>query len=933
MNYKDTLNLPHTEFPMKANLAALELRILSRWQKLDIYQRLRKERKGRKKFILHDGPPYSNGLIHIGHALNKILKDIVIKYKILSGYDCPFIVGWDCHGLPVEHQLFKELNLTKHDVEISDFRKKAKNYALKFVELQRQDFKRLGVFGDWDNPYLTLSPHYEYWVVKLLEYLVALGYVYRGRKPVNWCPECETALAEAEVEYLDKESDSIYVKFKLKDKKVKDFIPDSNSEEDVHLLVWTTTPWTLISNVAIALHPDLEYCLAVKGKRKVYDDSGADGEYFIFASSLQTVLIEKVVIDAATKVLKRFKGRELEGLVAKHPFLKRESLVVLADFVSREEGSGCVHIAPGHGEEDFSLTKKYNLDVIMPVNDKGEFFEPPEFKGKNVNKAGELVLKKLTENNLLVKHEKITHSYPHCWRCKQPIIFRATFQWFINIDHKNLRKNALKAVEEVRWVPSSGKERMKGMLILRPDWCLSRQRLWGVPIPAIKCKFCQEVILAKEVISKTAEVFKKQGSDSWFTLDLDSFVPSSLRCPNCGKAEFVKEFDILDVWFESGASFLAVVKDIPELMFPADMYLEGSDQHRGWFQNSLIPSVAKEKVAPFKIILTHGFVVDKKGKKMSKSLGNVISPQEVIKEYGAEILRLWAAYSDYSEDVKISSEIIRQLVDMYRKVRNTIRFILGNIHDFSLADNSLSFKDLLEVDRFMLSKAALLYKEVISAYENFSFYKACQKIFNFCNLDLSSFYLDILKDRLYTFSPNSDARRSAQFVLYHILNILLKLIAPILSFTAEEAYEAWEKVSDKKDSIFILQFNEDNYGDWVDEALLKLGEKIFVLRSQVLKEIEKKREEGSIGSSLEAQVIIKSKGKDYNFYSKYKDILREVFIVSSVTIEEGAFEIRVEKAKGQKCLRCWNWSETVGHDRNYPDICSRCSAVLKEEKK
>ncbi len=905
--------MPKTDFSMKANLTLLEPKVIAAWEKTKIYSSLRKVRKGRPKFLLHDGPPYANGLIHIGHALNKILKDIAVKYKILRGFDCPFVVGWDCHGLPVEHQLFKELGLTKHDVDIADFRKKAKDYALKFVKLQTEDFIRLGVFSDWEKPYLTLTPDYEYSVMELLGYLVNEGYVYRGRKPVNWCATCETALAEAEVEYLDKESDSTYLLFSVSDDKRL-----FKNDKTAYFLVWTTTPWTLVSNVAVALHPELEYCL-----------TDFAGKSVILAKDLIPYLESKLDTTISQKV--SFKGKDLEGLKLKHPFLKRESPVVLADFVSKEEGSGCVHIAPGHGEEDFSLIKKYPLDVVMPLDDKGIFREPEDFRGKDINQASKLVLEKLAKNNLLVRHHKITHSYPHCWRCKQPIIFRATFQWFLDIEHKDLRKKCLTSVGTVKWVPESGRERMSSMLSSRPDWCLSRQRLWGVPLPALECKHCQEVILSPKVIKKASEVFKTQGSDSWFKLGVEEFLPKGFCCPKCKGKEFKKQYDILDVWFESGASFLAVLKNSAELGFPADLYLEGSDQHRGWFQVSLIPSVAKENRAPFKTILTHGFVVDGEGKKMSKSLGNVIAPQEIIKDYGAEILRLWSAYSDYSEDVRISAEIIKQLVDMYRKVRNTIRFILGNIHDFDFKKNSPDYRDLLPVDRYMLSRSVSLFEEGLEAYDDFRFYKVCQLIFNFCNLELSSFYLDILKDRLYTFPQNSQERRSGQFVLFHIQDLLLKLIAPILSFTAEEAYRAWANQADKKDSVFSDPIDLGRLKKLQDKPLEERWQKIMQLRSQVLKEIENKREQGKVGSSLEVKVFITCKKNELDFYSELRDVLREVFIVSALDLKEGDFSIRIEKADGEKCQRCWNWSDTVSQDSQYPGLCGRCVKALKED--
>ncbi|MCM8773241.1 MAG: isoleucine--tRNA ligase [Candidatus Omnitrophica bacterium] len=904
-DYSNTLNLPKTSFSMKANLTVNEPKIISFWDEIGLYRKLRKAKDGKKKFILHDGPPYANGLIHIGHALNKILKDIVIKFKTMNDFDSPFICGWDCHGLPVEHQLFKELDLTKADVNVVDFRKKAEAYALKFMELQKSDFKRLGILSDWDNSYLTLLAEYEYWVIKLLGVLVEKGYIYRKRRPVNWCTTCETALAEAEVEYNDKESPSIYLLFKVKYS--RGLFP-----EDTYFLIWTTTPWTLISNVAVAVHPHLDYILCN------YKD-----KHIIFANNLKNNLESK--LKTKFHEINYFSGKELEGIILSHPFMGRESKVVLAEFVSKDEGSGCVHIAPGHGEEDFSLLKIYDLDVIMPVNDKGIFDETSgEFAGKNIEQANQAVIETLEKKGLLLKNEKIYHSYPHCWRCKKPVIFRATFQWFLNIEHNNLRQRLLNIIEEVDWLPPSGKERIRGMLLLRPDWCLSRQRLWGVPIPALRCNNCKEIVLDAKVVEKTASVFRKYGSDVWFTLDVEHFLPIDFSCPKCSSKSFSKEFDILDVWFESGASFLAVVKNNRELDFPSDLYLEGSDQHRGWFQVSLINSVAYDDKAPFKVIVTHGFVVDGEGKKMSKSLGNVISPQEIIHKYGAEILRLWVAYSDYTEDVKISPQLLDQLVDVYRKIRNTIRFILGNLYDFDYQRDYLPKEELQEIDRYMLIKTSILYREIVDEYNKFSFHKVCQKLFNFCNLDLSSFYLDILKDRLYTYSPNSKERKSAQNVIYYILKAIIKLSAPILSFTAEEAFNNFFNWHDKKESIYLHTFEEDFLDDYFDEQLIEQGKKILDLREEVLKEIEKKREEHILGSSLEASVDIYFREKDYNFYKQKEDMLREVFIVSCVNVKEGDFKIEVNIAKSTKCARCWNRREDVGKDEDYPDLCGRC---------
>jgi isoleucyl-tRNA synthetase len=913
MKYKDTLNLPKTSFPMRANLAQREPERISSWQDADIYNQLRKQRSGKDKYILHDGPPYANGPIHIGHALNKILKDIIVKFKFLDGFDCPFVVGWDCHGLPVEHQLFKELKQTKHDVDIVEFRKKAHAYAEKFVKLQTEDFKRLGIFADWKNPYLTFNPHYEYSVMKLLEELTQDGYIYRGRKPVNWCPTCETALAEAEVEYKDKKSESIYFLFKALDFEKKIF---EAGDKEIYFCVWTTTPWTLVSNVAVAVEPNLKYNLVT-----------LEDKYIIIAQKLQGNLEAK--LERKLEVTQTIIGKDLEGINLTHPFIERSSPVVLADFISSEEGTGCVHIAPGHGQEDFSLQKKYNLEIIMPVAEDGRFLEPEEFKGKNIYKANELVLAKLKEKNRLIWHEAITHSYPHCWRCKNPIIFRATYQWFFNVDHNDLRKKLFSKVNEVEWIPASGQERMKSMLQLRPDWCLSRQRLWGAPIPALKCKSCQKVFLDPKVIAKAAQVFKKEGTNAWFLDPEEKFLPDNFSCPECGGSEFTKEFDILDVWFESGASFRAVLEERDQLHCPADLYLEGSDQHRGWFQVSLIPAVASQAIAPFKSILTHGFVVDGEGKKMSKSLGNVIAPQDISKKYGAEILRLWTAFSDYREDIKISEDIIKQLVDLYRKIRNTIRYILGNICDFDPKTNKFEFSQLTELDRYMLSKTVLFFEQTRKLYRSYSFYKVCQSIFNFCNQTLSSFYLDILKDRLYTHAPDSKTRRSAQFVLSKILFILLKLISPILSFTAEEAYGCWQ-VADKDASIFTSEFQDLSGQGKMDQKILDKWEKLISLRQKVLKEIEKKREDNYIGSSLQAHIVLSVDKKEVKFYQDNKENLTEILIVSEVIIKEGRFNIEVKKAQGQKCIRCWNWRKDIGSNKEFPQICTRCIKAIKE---
>lgn len=906
MDYKKTLNLPSTDFPMRAELTRNEPRYLDKWA--GVYNSLRKKNEKSPKYILHDGPPYANGEIHIGHALNKILKDFVIKYKTLRGFDCPFIPGWDCHGLPVELRLLEELGLKKEEIDQLEFRRKARDFALRYVEIQKRDFIRLGVLGDWENPYLTLDPEYEVKVLETLASLVKEGYIYRGLKPVNWCWDCKTALAEAEVEYQEKESDSIYIKFK--------FLKCSFFEEsEVELLVWTTTPWTLISNVAVALHPEMDYILV----------SSEEGN-LVFAENLKDSLVEKV-LTKGVKILKKFKGSELEFSKLKHPFLEREVPVVLGDFVSSEEGTGCVHIAPGHGPEDFALGKKYNLPVVMPVDEEGVFRDVGEFSGFNVSNINEALITRMQERKTLLKREKIVHSYPHCWRCKNPLIFRATQQWFLNVEHKNLRFRLLESIEKVEWVPFSGKERISSMLRLRPDWCLSRQRLWGVPIPAVRCQRCQKVYLEPVIILNLAKIVKEKGSSVWFRIDLREVLPENFSC-SCGCRDFDKEKDIIDVWFESGVSFSAVVKNHFQLQFPSDLYLEGSDQHRGWFQVSLLPSVALEGRAPFKSVLTHGFVVDGEGRKMSKSLGNIISPQQIIEKYGAEILRLWVSYSDYREDVRISSLIIKQLVDFYRKIRNTLRFILGNLYDFSPTKELFSPDELLEVDRFLLSYTASLLEEVESSYENFLFYKVYQKIFDFCNITLSSFYLDILKNRLYTYSPFSRERKSAQTVLWYILNFLLKTMAPILSFTAEEAYGYFEDIK-KQPSVFLSLWPD--YSQFKDPELEEKWRRILKLRFKVLKALEEKRVESLIHSSLEAQVSLGfSKDSDFNFFKEYQEVLKEVFIVSDVQIKKALQDfIKVEKAQGLKCPRCWNIEELLREGR-FAGVCKKCAQALEE---
>lgn len=908
MDYKTTLNLPSTNFPMKANLPQNEPKILDLWQKEDIYRQIRKKYEGKPKYVLHDGPPYANGNIHIGHALNKILKDIIIRFKTMQGFDSPYIPGWDCHGLPVEHQLFKELNLTKEEISKVEFRKKAHNYALKFVNIQKEEFRRLGVFGDWDNPYLTLDKKYEYEIVRALGKLVEKGFIYRGLKPVNWCITCETALAEAEVEYENKSSPSIFVKFRLADNQI--------FAKDTHLVIWTTTPWTLVSNVAVAVHPDFTYAhLETEQGNLIIAD--------VRLSALSEMGIDKY------KVVGTFKGGDLEGLFYEHPFGLRKGRVALADYVATDEGSGLVHIACGHGMEDYIVGLKYNLEIIMPVDEKGNFDGTAgEFKGQNVFSANPAIIEKLKSSGSLLFSSQKEHSYPHCWRCKNPVIFRATKQWFLSIDHNELRKRVLSSIEnEICFIPKSGRDRIQAMVQLRPDWCISRQRYWGVPIPAVRCLDCNEEILESAVIDNFAKEVANSGSDCWFSQDIKQFLPNNFKCSKCKSDRFSLGSDILDVWFDSGVSHRAVLLSSNLLEFPASLYLEGSDQHRGWFQASLLPSMAIEDKPPFKAILTHGFVVDGLGRKMSKSIGNVISPQEIIKDYGADILRLWVASSNYSEDVRISKDILLRLTDAYRKIRNTLRFLLGNLYDFSSSKDKLDYDKCLEIDRYNLSCAYTLLKKITKYYEDFDFYKVYQELYQYCIVQLSNFYLDILKDRLYTFKKDGSHRRSAQTVMYEILLILTKAIAPILPFTAEEVWQYLNK--DEGDRSIHLSNWPEIKNKYIDEELENKWYNLIQFRSLVSKAIEEKRSQGELGSSQEAKVEIGITG-DNEFLKEFKDILLEIFIVSDVSLEDSQQpSIRASKAKGQKCPRCWNYSQKIGESAKYPDICPKCILALE----
>ncbi|WP_353684975.1 isoleucine--tRNA ligase [Thermodesulfovibrio sp. 3907-1M] len=894
---------------MKANLAEREPEILKFWKENRIYEKLQDKNRasGVRCFILHDGPPYANGHIHIGHALNKILKDIIVKYHSMLGQYCPFVPGWDCHGLPIELQVDKSLGKAKENIDIFKKRQLCREYAEKFINIQRDEFIRLGVFGYWETPYITMSNDYEATIVREFLTFVKNGYVYRGKKPVYWCPSCITALADAEVEYAEKESPSVFVIFEVIDKEklpVKDL--------PIYIVIWTTTPWTLPANFALAVHPDFDY-VGVKSSK---------GVLIIVKEAIRN-LKDKIEIDETP--LFEIKGKELEGIKAKHPFIDRVSKVVVADFVETAEGTGVVHIAPGHGEEDYEVGLKYGLEIYAPVDDRGRFTEDvPYFAGENVFKANKAIIEHMKETGSLLWHGSIKHSYPHCWRCKKPIIFRATTQWFISMSHGELRKRALAEVDKVRWIPSWGRDRIFSMIERRPDWCLSRQRTWGVPITLFVCKKCGYIVNDENLFNKICSLVEAEGSDVWFKLNLEDLIPG-YSCPECGSKDFQKEKDILDVWFDSGVSHAAVLERDPRLSWPADMYLEGSDQHRGWFQSSLIASLGNKGRAPYKIVLTHGFTVDGQGRKMSKSLGNVIAPQEIIKSNGADIVRLWVSAEDYRDDIKLSQEILSRLTEAYRKIRNTLRYLLGNIYDYDGKDYS---DCLLEIDRWAMMRLQKLITKVKAAYENFEFHQVFHAVYNFCVTDMSAFYLDILKDRLYTFKSDSQERRAAQWVLYNIADSLIKLIAPILSFTAEEA---WQHLPYRKTESVFLEKMPDVQENFIDEELQFKWEKLIEIRDEVNRALEIKRQEKLIGNSLEAKVVLSVNEKLKSFLEPYYEFLPALFIVSQVQLVESQdteFTVTIEKAEGAKCQRCWNYSAMVGK-LEIPDVCPRCYHVLK----
>lgn len=926
-NYKKTLNLPKTEFPMKGNLTAMEPRILKYWEDIALDEKLSRNDSNRKTFILHDGPPYANGDIHVGHTLNKVLKDIIVKFKHMTGYYSPYVPGWDCHGQPIEHEVEKRLGSRAATISQAELRELCRDYALKFVERQKQQFIRLGVTGEWNKPYLTLDHTYEATNVRVFNELYQKGLIYKGKKPIHWCWSCRTALAEAEIEYADEPSPSIYLKFPL----VSDFNLLSGYSQPKSLLVWTTTPWTLPANVAVAVKPEARY-VATRYKN----------ELLIVAEALLEFLREK--LNSPLEVVTEFAGREISGQVVSHPiFADKTSQVVTAEYVALDQGTGSVHIAPGHGADDFAVGSINSLPTPMPVDDSGIFTkEAGKYEGEHILKANNQIVDDLKENGVIIFAEEIDHSYPHCWRCKKPVIFRATKQWFISMANKQLRQRALSAIKSVRWTPAWSINRINAMVTDRPDWCISRQRAWGVPIPVFYCDDCGELIASRDVLNYVEDVFMTAGADSWFKKSVDELLPPKTFCPKCGGHNFRTEKDILDVWFESGVSHEAVLKTRDELEWPADLYLEGSDQHRGWFQSSLLTSVGLEDKAPYKQVLTHGFLVDGVGRKMSKSLGNVIDPLKVIKRSGADILRLWVSSSDYHSDIAVSDEILKRITETYRRVRNTLRFISGNLQDFNLDKNRVSYSDMTSIDKWALMRLQQLIAKTRYSYEEYKFYLAYHALYNFCNIDLSSFYLDVLKDRLYTFAPDSKERRSAQTVLAYILKDLIKLLAPILVFTSEEA---WQLLPDQlKDSESVhLSMMPVSKPEFCDLELEQDWDRLLELRSEVSKAIEVARNSGVVNGSLEVAALLYLPETLSEIVNDYLLDMSSILIVSQVEIGKGTppedlwqsenipgLVVDIKHAKGEKCQRCWNWRLDVGRDPRHPEACGRCADVINK---
>ncbi len=949
LELKGTINLPKTAFPMKANLPQNEPKMLARWEQMRIYDRIREARKGSPSYILHDGPPYTSGAIHLGTAFNKCLKDFIVKSKTMSGFDAPYVPGWDCHGLPIEIKVDKELGGKKLQMRPTDVRAECRKYAQKFLDLQREQFKRIGVFGRFERPYATMTPQYESVVLSTFFSFYENGFVYKGLRAVYWCMHDETALAEAEVEYENHTSPTVWVKYGLLDDPTR--IDAALAGKKVSTIIWTTTPWTLPASMAVAFHPDEEY-VALE----------SDGEVYLVASKLGREVAEKCnLLDPLD--LAHFPGRRMEHLNFQHPFLDRKILGVLAEYVTMDTGTGVVHTAPSHGAEDFITGVKYGLDATSNVDEKGILRNGlPEYTGKRVWEANQPILDLLDSRGALLHAEKTEHSYPHCWRCHNPVIFRATEQWFISMEtpmpagvgsggseggrvseNDTLRTSTLEEIKHVKWDPAWGEERLSNMIATRPDWCISRQRVWGVPIAVFLCESCGKPLNDKAINRKVVELFAKSGADAWFTAKSDSLLPEGTQCPHCGSTKFEKETDIFDVWLESGASYLALVNDEPTYPWPSDLYLEGGDQYRGWFQSSLLCAMGTHGTPPYKGVVTPGWTLDEKGQALSKSRGNDVDPVDIAGRLGGEVVRLWVASVDFREDVVGSEQLMQRVAENYRKIRNTFRYILGNLGDFDPQTDAVPFESMEPLDQYMLCQTLAFASDVRGSYDEFSFHKIYHRLNHFCIVDLSAFYFDVLKDRLYISAPKSPGRRSAQTAIWRIGEALVRLLAPVMSFTSEEVWDYLPKTPGRGESVHLALFPSPGeiLGNLTSDCSSKQEDDWLALRRVrdiVLEALEFRRNAKEIGGSLEAQVTITASEPAYSVLQKYRDQLRYLFIVSAVALKPwasgngstGGITVNVDPADGLKCERCWNYSTHVGEDKTYPTVCERCSAVLKE---
>ncbi|HHT16708.1 MAG TPA: isoleucine--tRNA ligase [Papillibacter sp.] len=926
VDYNATINLPKTDFPMRAGLPKREPEMLRAFYEKDIYGKLMKKGEGKPLFILHDGPPFSNGDIHLGHAVNKILKDYIVRYKNMTGYRSPYIPGWDNHGMPIESAIIKKNKLDRKNMTISEFRDACRDFAADFVSRQREQFKRLGVIGDWDKPYLTMDPKFEAEEVRVFGKMYEAGYIYKGFKPVYWCPSDETALAEAEIEYADDPCTAIYVKFPVEDD--KGLLAGIAPVDKTYFVIWTTTTWTLPGNLAISLGPDFEYSVV-----------GVGDENYIVATELVESVMKAAKIES-WEIRGKLRGADMEYMVARHPFYDRTSLVIVGDHVTLDIGTGCVHTAPGFGVDDFNVCRKYpEIPFVAPVNDRGIMTEEAlQYKGLHYSKANKAIYDDLKESGLLFAADEIVHSYPHCWRCKNPIIFRATEQWFASVDA--IKDKAVASCDDIRWNPEWGKERMIAMIRERSDWCISRQRHWGLPIPVFYCEECEKPVCTPETIDVVANLFAQHGSNVWYEKEAAEILPEGFACPHCGGKTFTKETDTLDGWFDSGSTHAAVLDQFEGLTSPADIYLEGGDQYRGWFQSSMLTSIATKGVAPYRQIITHGWTVDGEGKAMHKSVGNVVAPNEIIKDYGADILRLWVASTDYRNDMRMSKDILKQLSDIYLKIRNTARYILGNLNGFN-PDEVLPFEEMEELDKWAVAEFNKLVARVRSAYDRYEYHAIYHGVHNFCAVEMSSFYLDVIKDRLYCDGTASRSRRSAQSAIFTILDGLVRLLAPILAFTAEEIWAAMpHRTGDDTESVLFNDMPDFNPALVLAPEREAKWETLLALRADVNKALELARAEKVVGKPLDAEVTIYLDEEGAKAFEAIKDEnLSQLFIVSKVTVTQGAGTgyaaqeykgavIDVAASSAPKCVRCWVHDEQVGENAEHPELCPRCASAI-----